>query len=166
MPVIRLKRPCVRLILLCNTRVGLTSFFFLQLKLLYAGVPRINARNVRIKSIYLSSSPLDTHSLIRLITFQLSSKRAAWVFLLRSRISWYRFSFAELKLQCNKITCSHCGTISCYLCRQIIKDYSHFDVSYPFCLVHLSKLRYTCKLTIWFYLSARWRWATDDKREE
>ncbi|KAM0746423.1 hypothetical protein T439DRAFT_138551 [Meredithblackwellia eburnea MCA 4105] len=27
---------------------------------------------------------------------------------------------------CNKITCK-CGTISCYLCRAIIKGYSHFD---------------------------------------
>lgn len=27
---------------------------------------------------------------------------------------------------CNKMTCPCCGTISCYICRQRIKDYSHF----------------------------------------
>ncbi|BGP18474.1 hypothetical protein JCM10213_001211 [Rhodosporidiobolus nylandii] len=27
---------------------------------------------------------------------------------------------------CNKITCSSCRTLSCYICKQIIKDYSHF----------------------------------------
>ncbi|GAA6031635.1 hypothetical protein JCM8097_006559 [Rhodosporidiobolus ruineniae] len=28
---------------------------------------------------------------------------------------------------CNKITCSSCRTLSCYLCNKIIKDYSHFS---------------------------------------
>ncbi|GAA5953620.1 hypothetical protein JCM3765_006919 [Sporobolomyces pararoseus] len=32
---------------------------------------------------------------------------------------------------CNKITCSKCGTISCYICQSIVKDYTHFDQSAP-----------------------------------
>ncbi|KAF8626497.1 hypothetical protein AX17_006551 [Amanita inopinata Kibby_2008] len=28
---------------------------------------------------------------------------------------------------CNKITCNGCGTLSCYVCRQIIRGYEHFD---------------------------------------
>ncbi|GAA5980301.1 hypothetical protein JCM5350_000936 [Sporobolomyces pararoseus] len=32
---------------------------------------------------------------------------------------------------CNKITCSKCGTISCYICQAIVKDYTHFDQSAP-----------------------------------
>ncbi|GAA6014563.1 hypothetical protein JCM11491_004542 [Sporobolomyces phaffii] len=32
---------------------------------------------------------------------------------------------------CNKITCSKCGTLSCYVCGVIVKDYNHFDQSAP-----------------------------------
>ncbi|KAJ3539123.1 hypothetical protein NMY22_g4877 [Coprinellus aureogranulatus] len=33
---------------------------------------------------------------------------------------------------CNKMTCPSCGTVSCYLCRQIIKNgYQHFSESTP-----------------------------------
>ncbi|ORY58171.1 uncharacterized protein BCR38DRAFT_353404, partial [Pseudomassariella vexata] len=28
---------------------------------------------------------------------------------------------------CNKITCTRCRTIQCYVCRQTVKDYSHFN---------------------------------------
>ncbi|PFH45453.1 hypothetical protein AMATHDRAFT_9204 [Amanita thiersii Skay4041] len=28
---------------------------------------------------------------------------------------------------CNKIVCTHCGTLSCYVCRQVIHGYQHFD---------------------------------------
>lgn len=28
---------------------------------------------------------------------------------------------------CNKITCTRCGTLNCYVCRQTVKDYSHFN---------------------------------------
>ncbi|KAH6659388.1 hypothetical protein BKA67DRAFT_12531 [Truncatella angustata] len=28
---------------------------------------------------------------------------------------------------CNKITCTRCGTLQCYVCRQTVKDYSHFN---------------------------------------
>ncbi|KAH8112643.1 hypothetical protein DFH11DRAFT_1511497 [Phellopilus nigrolimitatus] len=28
---------------------------------------------------------------------------------------------------CNKMTCPHCRTLSCYICRQIITSYDHFD---------------------------------------
>ncbi|KAF3936306.1 hypothetical protein ABW19_dt0208411 [Dactylella cylindrospora] len=28
---------------------------------------------------------------------------------------------------CNKIPCSRCSTINCYLCQQVIKDYKHFN---------------------------------------
>ncbi|PPR00601.1 hypothetical protein CVT24_005442 [Panaeolus cyanescens] len=28
---------------------------------------------------------------------------------------------------CNKMTCPHCHTLSCYVCRQIIRGYDHFD---------------------------------------
>lgn len=30
---------------------------------------------------------------------------------------------------CNKITCTYCHTVSCYVCRSIIKGYDHFDDS-------------------------------------
>jgi len=30
---------------------------------------------------------------------------------------------------CNKMTCTYCGTVSCYVCRSIIKGYDHFDQS-------------------------------------
>ncbi|GAA5916284.1 E3 ubiquitin-protein ligase RNF216 [Sporobolomyces salmoneus] len=32
---------------------------------------------------------------------------------------------------CNKITCSKCGALSCYICQAVVKDYSHFDQSAP-----------------------------------
>ncbi|GJJ08592.1 hypothetical protein Clacol_002811 [Clathrus columnatus] len=38
---------------------------------------------------------------------------------------------ANSNFQCNKITCSQCGTISCYICRQIIKGYDHFHQNAP-----------------------------------
>ncbi|KAF9054814.1 hypothetical protein BJ165DRAFT_1337360 [Panaeolus papilionaceus] len=28
---------------------------------------------------------------------------------------------------CNKMTCPHCRTLSCYICRQVIKGYDHFN---------------------------------------
>jgi hypothetical protein len=28
---------------------------------------------------------------------------------------------------CNKMTCPHCRTLSCYVCRQIIRGYDHFN---------------------------------------
>nr|XP_018912992.1 PREDICTED: uncharacterized protein LOC109041192 isoform X2 [Bemisia tabaci] len=28
---------------------------------------------------------------------------------------------------CNKMTCGHCGKLSCYICRQPVTDYSHFN---------------------------------------
>jgi TRIAD3 protein (E3 ubiquitin-protein ligase RNF216) len=28
---------------------------------------------------------------------------------------------------CNKMTCSKCRTLSCYICSAIIKGYDHFD---------------------------------------
>ncbi|KIY45011.1 hypothetical protein FISHEDRAFT_18691, partial [Fistulina hepatica ATCC 64428] len=28
---------------------------------------------------------------------------------------------------CNKMTCPNCGTLSCYICRQIVHGYNHFD---------------------------------------
>lgn len=28
---------------------------------------------------------------------------------------------------CNKITCTRCWTVQCYVCRQAVKDYSHFN---------------------------------------
>jgi hypothetical protein len=34
-------------------------------------------------------------------------------------------------LQCNKMSCPHCRTLSCYICRQIIKGYDHFDQNPP-----------------------------------
>ncbi|KIK21112.1 hypothetical protein PISMIDRAFT_565348 [Pisolithus microcarpus 441] len=30
-------------------------------------------------------------------------------------------------MQCNKMTCPNCHTLSCYICRQIITGYDHFD---------------------------------------
>ncbi|KAL5476607.1 hypothetical protein ACEPAI_3287 [Sanghuangporus weigelae] len=32
---------------------------------------------------------------------------------------------------CNKMTCPNCRTLSCYICRQIIKGYDHFDQRHP-----------------------------------
>ncbi|GLB44121.1 putative in Between Ring fingers [Lyophyllum shimeji] len=32
---------------------------------------------------------------------------------------------------CNKMTCPHCSTLSCYVCRNIITGYDHFDQSQP-----------------------------------
>ncbi|KAI0001329.1 hypothetical protein BJV74DRAFT_819893 [Russula compacta] len=32
---------------------------------------------------------------------------------------------------CNKMTCTYCRTLSCYVCRSIIKGYDHFDESRP-----------------------------------
>ncbi|KAL5526297.1 hypothetical protein ACEPAF_8020 [Sanghuangporus sanghuang] len=32
---------------------------------------------------------------------------------------------------CNKMTCPNCHTLSCYICRQIIKGYDHFDQRHP-----------------------------------
>src|SRR5579863_7507403 len=38
--------------------------------------------------------------------------------------------------QCNKMSCTYCHTLSCYVCRSIIRGYEHFDQSvrfpYPF----------------------------------
>ena len=28
---------------------------------------------------------------------------------------------------CNKITCTRCGAVQCYVCRKTVKDYSHFN---------------------------------------
>ncbi len=28
---------------------------------------------------------------------------------------------------CNKITCTRCRTIQCYVCRETVRDYSHFN---------------------------------------
>ena len=40
--------------------------------------------------------------------------------------------FADLPLfQCNKIVCPHCSTTSCYICRQVITGYDHFDMNRP-----------------------------------
>ncbi|KAF8415232.1 hypothetical protein L210DRAFT_2744704 [Boletus edulis BED1] len=42
-------------------------------------------------------------------------------------------------LQCNKMTCPNCHTVSCYICRKIIVGYDHFsnvgDLFSLFCMV-------------------------------
>jgi hypothetical protein len=45
---------------------------------------------------------------------------------------------------CNKMTCPKCRSLSCYVCRALIKGYDHFDqVSLPFDL----------RATTWFLSS-------------
>jgi len=34
--------------------------------------------------------------------------------------------------QCNKMRCTSCHTVSCYVCRSIINGYEHFDQSVRF----------------------------------
>lgn len=36
-------------------------------------------------------------------------------------------------VQCNKMTCPYCHTLSCYVCRQVVTGYEHFHVRYSFC---------------------------------
>ncbi|KAH8681551.1 hypothetical protein BX600DRAFT_25593 [Xylariales sp. PMI_506] len=35
--------------------------------------------------------------------------------------------YIKLHHSCNKVTCTRCGTIQCYVCRKTVKDYSHFN---------------------------------------
>jgi len=30
---------------------------------------------------------------------------------------------------CNKMRCPNCGTLLCYICRQVLQGYDHFDLS-------------------------------------
>ena len=49
--------------------------------------------------------------------------------------------------QCNKMSCPNCNTLSCYICRQVIKGYDHFNqvsifaISLWFFILLLSFLR-------------------------
>ncbi|KAF9234713.1 hypothetical protein BU15DRAFT_65428, partial [Melanogaster broomeanus] len=40
-----------------------------------------------------------------------------------------QFTFSS-PLQCNKMSCPSCGTLSCYICREIIEGYNHFQSSH------------------------------------
>ena len=35
---------------------------------------------------------------------------------------------SDENLQCNKMVCPYCNTLSCYVCREIVTGYEHFNV--------------------------------------
>jgi TRIAD3 protein (E3 ubiquitin-protein ligase RNF216) len=45
---------------------------------------------------------------------------------------------------CNKMTCPHCKTLVCYVCRQVIKGYDHFNQAPPY-----DKAKDSSKCPLW-----------------
>ena len=62
---------------------------------------------------------------VQLFLFFTSFHQRGWCMLLVW--SSLYISADDKHFQCNKMTCPNCTTKSCYICRRIVQDYTHFE---------------------------------------
>ncbi|KAI9456529.1 hypothetical protein BJY52DRAFT_553150 [Lactarius psammicola] len=57
---------------------------------------------------------------------------------------------------CNKITCTYCRTVSCYICRSIIRGYDHFDESVRLFYLYPNDILTKVIIATWWTSELRW----------